>query len=445
MRSKRNLSRLWLIGLICWIFILPAAAKEPEVKCVLAVPPDTEPWPDAQERLNLVLKDAQWWYSCQMEAYGYGPKTFALETDAQGKVVVHIVRLKEALTEDEDTVPLAMKKAADQAVGNSTQRQGSIVVMVYNGYYWTDQNAHKIRAGGRGLAGQWANFTGWHFFSVNPQGWSSDVSVPDLPDENPFFPPLHTKILRAATGDGVRTVAARTSSGHAVFIHEIGHAFGLHHPASGSRKIVGDVMDSDFWQARGSFVESIRNEWLCLSATDAAVLNRNPLFKERNVAAPSSGAPRSVGMRGAQNAAAQIQSERCAPIRVTGKGFTLERLKQGELSQANRNYVWLDGPAEWENFSFTRLSGGATPNNAATIRVRSTGKGRIYLMSGEERSAILTAAGWQLLPITLTYGTPDRKRTFSMFLYYREVAADSELTIPQAGWTGTAILIPTPR
>ena len=66
---------------------------EPTVKVFLVVPPDTKPFEDAAERLTLVLKDIQWWYSCQMEAHGYGAKTFPLELTPNGQVQIHLVRL----------------------------------------------------------------------------------------------------------------------------------------------------------------------------------------------------------------------------------------------------------------------------------------------------------------------------------------------------------------
>ena len=274
--------------------------ESPGVRCVLVVPPDEEPWPDSQQRLDLVLKDAQWWYSCQMEAHGYGAKTFSLETDAEGRVVVHVARLKDPPpTTDANGLRLAVIQEAEKIVGDPRKRRGTIMVLVYNGYYWSDRAKFHMTPMGFGAGGRWAHFTAWHYFSVNPNAWMVKTPVPDLPENNPYFPPLHTKVIQAFSGDGVKSVAQRSSVGHGVFLHEMGHAFGLPHPPKEAPRVPGDIMAAGMWAARGNFVGSLRNEFACLTAANAAALNKNPLFQVRDVGPPSSKAARSIGARGA--------------------------------------------------------------------------------------------------------------------------------------------------
>jgi hypothetical protein len=276
------------------------AIETPSVRCVLVVPPNVRPWADAQERLDLVLKDAQWWYSCQMEAHGYGSKTFALELDPSGKVVVHVTHLKEPIPPTTDSTALrsAVVEAAEKIVGSPGQRKGTVMFLMYNGYYWSDMDLLKMKPMGSGLAGRWAHFSAWHYYSINPSGWHSNLVVPNLPDQNPFFPPLATNVLQAFAGDGIKSVAERTSAGHGACFTLLGLAFGLKHADRSRPRLHGNVMDAQFWQTRGSFLESISNEWSCISARDAEILNRNPLFQVRDVGPPSSGAARSTGMRG---------------------------------------------------------------------------------------------------------------------------------------------------
>jgi cytochrome c553 len=52
---------------------------------------DQPPYPGHAERLDRVLKHIQGFYRTEMEARGFGPLTFPLETDAQGKLVLHQV------------------------------------------------------------------------------------------------------------------------------------------------------------------------------------------------------------------------------------------------------------------------------------------------------------------------------------------------------------------
>ena len=77
-------------------FLMPSFAQEdtPEeyiVKVVYFVPKDREYQKDIDTKIRELLKDTQKFYADQMENYGYGRKTFRLETDANGKTVVHHV------------------------------------------------------------------------------------------------------------------------------------------------------------------------------------------------------------------------------------------------------------------------------------------------------------------------------------------------------------------
>jgi hypothetical protein len=279
--------------------VLIAAAERPGVQIVLVVPPDEQPFPDAQARFDVAMKDIRWWYSCQMEAYGYGPKTFQLELDDKGKVVIHIAKLDQTPVAT-GQIPGAVIQAAERELGNPGQRQGTIMVVIYNGYYWSDKSKFGCLPLGRGLNGRWAALNAWHYYSLNPSGWNSPLLVPRLPVNNPFFPELHTRVLQAFDGDGTKSVAQRTSVGYGSFMHEMGHAFGLHHPDPKNHP-KGDVMHGDYWNVRGNFLPDLLGEFCCISKGDAAVLNKNPLFQRRDVRPPSTGAPRKVGMRGAQS------------------------------------------------------------------------------------------------------------------------------------------------
>ena len=62
---------------------------ENKVHLVYFLPRDRTAQPDIDTKLNALIKSTQQFYANQMQSYGYGNKTFALETDANGKAVVH--------------------------------------------------------------------------------------------------------------------------------------------------------------------------------------------------------------------------------------------------------------------------------------------------------------------------------------------------------------------
>ena len=70
-----------------------AQALSPEyvVRAFYFVSKDVEPTPNVEAEFDKLLKDAQQFYADEMERYGFGRKTFRLETDRAGKVVWHRV------------------------------------------------------------------------------------------------------------------------------------------------------------------------------------------------------------------------------------------------------------------------------------------------------------------------------------------------------------------
>ena len=64
------------------------------VRVIYFIPNDREPVPNMGEKLDTLIKDAQRFYADQMEAHGFGRKTFRFEADKIGNVVVHHVNGK---------------------------------------------------------------------------------------------------------------------------------------------------------------------------------------------------------------------------------------------------------------------------------------------------------------------------------------------------------------
>ena len=72
-------------------FTLAATAAERLVKVIYFVPNDRPIQLDIPSALDMQMKNVQAFYADQLEAHGYGRKTFKLGTDTNGKVVVHVV------------------------------------------------------------------------------------------------------------------------------------------------------------------------------------------------------------------------------------------------------------------------------------------------------------------------------------------------------------------
>ena len=66
-----------------------AQNSRPIVRLIYFLPKDRQPQPDIDTKFDKWIKDVQQLYANQMEAHGFGRKTFQFETDAEGNAVVH--------------------------------------------------------------------------------------------------------------------------------------------------------------------------------------------------------------------------------------------------------------------------------------------------------------------------------------------------------------------
>ncbi len=72
------------------------AGKPPKLLYVIYfTPSDREPAANYQQRLTGILENIQTFYRNGMERAGFGPEAFPLERDAQGKLVIHLVKGRE--------------------------------------------------------------------------------------------------------------------------------------------------------------------------------------------------------------------------------------------------------------------------------------------------------------------------------------------------------------
>ena len=73
-------------------FAQGSASSERMVRVVYFLPSDRRPQPDINTKLDTLVKDVQQFYANEMERHGFGRKTFRVETDRNGKALVHHVR-----------------------------------------------------------------------------------------------------------------------------------------------------------------------------------------------------------------------------------------------------------------------------------------------------------------------------------------------------------------
>lgn len=70
----------------------PKAPKK--LHLVYFTPSDREPEPGYQQRLDAIMEDIRAFYRDGMEQAGFGPKTFDLDRDKEGKLILHLVKGK---------------------------------------------------------------------------------------------------------------------------------------------------------------------------------------------------------------------------------------------------------------------------------------------------------------------------------------------------------------
>ncbi len=98
--KKNTLLRTFTTALSACFFVLifftsvSYASPEYIVRIIYFVPSDRTPQKDIDTQLDKLIKEAQQFCADLMESHGFDRKTFRLETDATGKVVVHHVNGK---------------------------------------------------------------------------------------------------------------------------------------------------------------------------------------------------------------------------------------------------------------------------------------------------------------------------------------------------------------
>ena len=73
-----------------------ATASPKKLHIVYFTPSDRDPEPRYPERLDAIMEDIRAFYRDGMKQAGFGPETFDLARDADGKLIIHLVKGSEA-------------------------------------------------------------------------------------------------------------------------------------------------------------------------------------------------------------------------------------------------------------------------------------------------------------------------------------------------------------
>ena len=205
----------------------PRPADPPKkLYLVYFTPADREPAAKYEQRLEAILEDVRAFYRDGMERLGFGPKTFSLPRDAQGKLVILFVKGKEPEADfpgwkarnggnTGDPAGGEMVKndcqAALEAAGISFDRE-TVLVFCHLATY--DQKAHTFRHHSP-YFGSWAQQSGLCF--------AADWSEQDLESLTRKEPMLNDGEY------GNMSLGRHTTIFVGGIAHELGHAFALPH------------------------------------------------------------------------------------------------------------------------------------------------------------------------------------------------------------------------
>ncbi len=120
---------------------------------------------------------------------------------------------------------------------------------------------------------------------------------------------------------------------------------------------------------------------------------------------------------------------------ITGRGWSLKKLADGEKAFANRNYIWQGVPKRFYNWSFTQFSGGESIETGVKAKHDFE-----LLLATTTKQTKVNLSKWTPVPALTFYYTDACKTKMSIFS--RGMKADDEAVIPQDNWTGGLLLLP---
>lgn len=217
--------RLLLVLASCLCFLAAtrmAVGGDPEpIHVVYFVPKGMEPRPDYEERIDRAMTDIQSFFREEMQRNGYGPLTFALDKDAQGKLIIHRVdgeHPPEFYDRDKSSAVLGETKAALRERG--VDINGRVLLMLSPLIQWRQDGTSVHYGPYRGGPG-WA--CAYDDVRLDPRLLSSKRPGGHVPSENRFC-----------------TIGEFNSRHLGGIAHELAHGFGLGHVAQTHQQLMNN-------------------------------------------------------------------------------------------------------------------------------------------------------------------------------------------------------------
>jgi hypothetical protein len=227
-----------------------------KVRIVYLVPSNRMPQPDAEKILQEYVGTIQGWFGDQMERLGYAPKTFAVETAADGVTpVVHVAYATEPDTFFHVTDYLQRWNLILSAVSNagfSPWRFGEVLFIVAETHAMQPDGSFV----GGFVGGAGTSFSG---VSVVTGEFLARMKLSSLIDDRPYAGLVIPELGPYALVSGISfpsfegtSVSSVSSSAQGAALHELGHAFGLSHDFRNDENFHGVLMGNGLRGFRGS-------------------------------------------------------------------------------------------------------------------------------------------------------------------------------------------------
>ncbi len=267
------------------------ASGPPIVRIAYIIPSNRVPQDNYKQNLQFAVELAQMWYRNNMQANGFGPKTFIYETEeGTTRPKIHLVNAEQTDTylRGNDAYELFENtKNAAKSAGLSIDADGEVWVLVPETIL---QNPDGSFIGGMALGsgGGSGNNPGLaQFSSTIIQLFNPQMILTDTPYAGQYMPqwgpyPLVNEVSFVwFEGPTWSSVA---SSWLGALCHEMGHAFGLNHDMRHDNNFFGGLMGNGLRGMRGSlFPELFPTDYTRLEYGSALQLNRSHYFNRDKI------------------------------------------------------------------------------------------------------------------------------------------------------------------